>query len=92
MDSAEGDRRNSLTDAVLDLLQSRARQWVSWSELADVGGSCGWRTRVSQARQRAKKESADIEWNGSVKHSAYRWVPQPLGPRAEVYRAQQALF
>lgn len=40
----------SLTEQVADLFQSQPREWISMQRLAEVGGTGGWRTRVSNLR------------------------------------------
>ena len=56
MNAAEAVRRNSATQAVLELLQANPLRWVSWREIATVGGVCAWRTRISDARRIAKRD------------------------------------
>lgn len=73
---AEIERRASYTAAVLDLFLSRPFDWIDVRTLADIGGFAGWRTRVSQARQIVTdRQCGQIEWNGQIKASAYRYVP-----------------
>lgn len=89
---AELQRRHSHTLAVLDLLKSQPRQWIDIHAIAAVGGFASWRTRVSEARAIAEAhEHATVEWNGSVKASAYRYRPLPLGRDAAVPVTQTSL-
>lgn len=44
-------KTKNLTKAVADLLTQRAGQWVDGRELARVGGTYAWRSRVSDARR-----------------------------------------
>ena len=43
--------RHSLRQNVIDLLKSRAGEWVDGHDLAKVGGPFGFRTRISEARR-----------------------------------------
>lgn len=90
--SEEHARQTSNTQAVLELFQSRPLQWISWQELAKVGGSCAWRTRVSNARRIVRKDGGDIVWNRKLA-SAYMFTPyRRLGPDAAEYRVQKTLW
>ncbi len=74
--SSEYARRASRTVAMLDLFTARPHVWIPADVLAQVGGFCAWRTRVSDARFRLEEERrGTVEWNGDVKASAYRYVP-----------------
>lgn len=42
----------NLNEQVAALLTRRKGRWVLWSDIARVGGACGWRTRISQCRTR----------------------------------------
>lgn len=92
MNKSEGDRRKNATELVLALFTAYPNEWISWRDVAKVGGVCAWRTRISDARRIAKRDGAIIEWNKSVKHSAYRLRPKPLGRDASVEVTQKALF
>lgn len=92
MDSREQERRSSGTDAVMALFRAHPRRWITWQDLAKAGGSCAWRTRVSDARKRFHKTGLDIVWNGQVKASAYMLREQPLGRDASQPLSQAALF
>ena len=68
--------RATLTDAVLALFLSRPGVWIDVHELAQVGGFCGFRTRVSEARKRFERDyRGTVVWNGKQRSSAYRYVP-----------------
>jgi hypothetical protein len=72
----ELDRRRSRTDLVERLFRERPLDWISFGELANVGGACAWRTRVADARRRFRSRGeGSIEWNGNCLASAYRYVP-----------------
>src|SRR5207244_7054663 len=76
MNAAEAQRRASRTDLVERLFRSRPGEWISAAELFHVGGMCAWRSYVSDARKRVKAAGdGDIDWNGDVHESAYRFVP-----------------
>ncbi len=93
MNRAEADRRQSLEDRVLALFRSRPLRWIAWTELAEAGGACAWRTRISDARKVFRKEGGSVEWNKRVHASAYRYVPYvPLGRDASEYVVQPGLF
>lgn len=72
----------TLTEAVADLFQSQPRCWISMQTLARVGGTGGWRTRVSDLRRApfqmvienrtARVRLAD---GRTITTSEYRWVP-----------------
>lgn len=86
----ELNRRASATAAVLALFQSKPGQWLDWTEIAAVGGSCAWRTRIADARKIVAKDGGRIENrqtrqpNGLV-ISEYRYLIQaPLGRAADV--------
>lgn len=64
--------RNTRVTAIVDLFQARPQIWIPVEVLAQVGGFCSWRTRVSDARKRVQ---GSIEWNGNVRQSAYRFTP-----------------
>ncbi len=87
-------RRKSHTDMVLELFRAHPMTWLPWQEIADVGGACAWRTRVSDARKVLEAEGGQIE-NRLLQNSArsaYRYVPYvPLGPSAETPR-ERSLF
>lgn len=68
--------RSTRTQAVLRMFLAAPDTWLDVQEIAKKGGFSGWRTRVSEARQLIKREGrGDIEWNGKVRMSAYRYVP-----------------
>lgn len=76
---SEFERRHGNTEKVIALFKARPLQWIPWQELAEIGGSCSWRTRVSEARRRVKKDGHDIVWNRQ-RASAYMFTPfQALG-------------
>ena len=67
----ELERRTSHTQQVLALFLARPQQWITWRELAKVGGQLAWRTRVADARRILAEEYATVEWNKDVKASAF---------------------
>src|SRR4051812_30206099 len=73
-------RRASNTQHVLNLLKALPNEWIPARDIACVGGFLAWRTRISDARQMVKEDGGDIEWNGQVRQSAYRYVPRPARP------------
>ena len=79
-------RRQTLADALQALFTDRPGEWVSLAELARVGGTGGFRTRISELR---RKRDMHIEHNGfSGAKSAHRYLPNPVGGRdAGVYIA-----
>ena len=78
MNAEEVERRKSRTDLTEELFRSRPGVWINVPELVDVAGLCAWRTRVSDLRRRLKHAGeGDIEWNGEIRRSAYRWVRGP---------------
>lgn len=76
------DGPRTLTEAVADVFQARPRVWISMQELARVGGTGGWRTRVSNLRyppfqmvienRTARVRLAD---GRTITTSEYRWIP-----------------
>jgi len=79
MNTAEADRRHSNAELVEAYLVARPRQWVPAHVLAQIGGFCAWRTRVSDARRRIESGGrGTVEWNHQVRTSAYRYVPPPV--------------
>ncbi len=84
---AEIQRRAGKTQAVIDLFQCRPGVWIDAETLAKVGGFCAWRTRVSDAR---KALDGSLEWNGDVRESMYRFVPQP--PKVTSKAEQLSMF
>lgn len=44
-------RERTFTYAVADLLKQQPGVWVHWRDIAQVGGACAWRTRLSDARK-----------------------------------------
>jgi hypothetical protein len=81
---AEFNRRRTRTDLMEALFRSRPQTWIGVRELIDVGGLLGWRSRVSDARQRlVRAQVGDIEWNRQPQRSAYRFVPQGVTPRRQ---------
>lgn len=86
-------RRSTNTEKVLALLRAKPMTWLPWREIADVGGVCAWRTRISEARRLLKAEGGKIE-NRLLKknsaRSAYRYVPYiPQGTSAETPRERR---
>jgi hypothetical protein len=94
MNAEEVERRSSRTDLVEELFRRRPETWISVPELVDVGGLCGWRTRVADARQRIEQAGdGTIVWNRNVRASAYRFVlVKPVDRPAEGFAQQATLF
>lgn len=91
MNRQEADRRQSRTDRIEDLFRSRPGEWIGVPDLADAGGFCAWRTRVSDLRKRLVRAGlGDIEWNRRVRESAYRWVQRRRDETAPTRLASQA--
>lgn len=88
---AEIVRRQSLADALAELFTRHEGEWISLAELARVGGTGGFRTRISELRL---KRGMHIEHNGkNGAASAHRYLSYPpLGRSAEIPidRVQQA--
>ena len=69
------DHLKPLTQRVAGLFLSRPGVWISMHELARVGGTGGWRTRVSEARSvLGVLENRQREQDG-YRVSEYRYVP-----------------
>lgn len=81
----EIQRRASLKDRIEALFRSRPGEWISITELADIGGVGGWRTRKCELENR-KIDPMHIEHNGlNGAASAHRFLPHtPLGRDASV--------
>jgi hypothetical protein len=77
---AEIVRRRSLADQVEELFKARPGVWIPLAELARVGGTGGYRTRISELRLR-KIDPMNIDHNGlNGARSCHRFLPhQPLG-------------
>lgn len=75
--ASEIQRRDTGTEQVLALLQSRPHEWISWQDFAAIA-ACAWRTRISDARKILRTQGYDVEWN-KRRSSAYRLVPLALG-------------
>src|SRR5262245_60112241 len=83
----------SYTEKVMELFRSHPHTWIPAPEIATVGGFCGWRTRVSNARERFEKEDWTIVWNNKARSSAYMLREKPLGRDAETKElGQRRLF
>lgn len=85
---AELARRESNTDRVLALFQSRPLEWLTPREIAAVGGFSAWRSRVADARALAEQDGFTIEWNHEIATSAYRYRPVKLGRDPQVPTAE----
>ncbi len=86
--SAELSVRHRYTEDVIAYFAAKPGVWIEARDLAKIGGFCSWRTRISEARKQFKKDGGDIEWNGQVRASAYRYVPfTKLGPDAGSIRS-----
>lgn len=90
--SEELERRQSATDEVLALLQSKPLHFFGWREFAKIA-PCSWRTRLADARRIVKRDGGDVVWNRSVRDSRYAYRPyQPLGRDAAERLTQRGLF
>lgn len=74
-------RREVFVSALEAFFRARPATWIRWEEIAAIAGSCAWRTRLSDLRL---KRGMTIEWNKSVRASAYRYLP----PAIQVARDQ----
>jgi len=84
-------RRQGKTAAVIALFALRPGVWIDAGTLAKVGGFCAWRTRTSDARKAFEQDGlGTVEWNGQVRESAYRFVPQTL--KRETPATQMEMF
>ncbi len=79
---AEMQRRRSLADQVEELFKARPGVWIPLAELARVGGTGGYRTRISELRL---ERGMHIEHNGlNGSRSCHRFLPhEPLGRSAD---------
>lgn len=86
--------RHRYLDDVIAYFRARPGIWIEAAELARVGGFCGWRTRVSDARKVFETEGGSLEWNRHARGSAYRYLRHvPLGRSAEtITEGQGTLF
>ena len=76
LDSAPNlDHLKPLTQRVAGLFVSRPGVWISMHELARVGGTGGWRTRVSEARDALGTIDNRQREQDGYRVSEYRWVP-----------------
>jgi len=83
-------RRQSNANAIFDHFVAHANRWVTWRTLAHIGGALAWRTRVSDARKKARALGGEIQWNGTIEDSRYRYlVHKPIGPDAAVPRERK---
>ena len=66
----------SLTDCVESYFLNHPVEWVSMQTLAQIGGTGGWRTRVSDCRLKRgmKIENRQNRQNGFT-ISEYRYIP-----------------
>jgi len=62
------------TDRVIAYLSERENRWIDGLDLASVGGSYAWRSRVSDARQRGYRIENRLRKEGSRTVSEYRLV------------------
>lgn len=90
MDAAEHDRRRGSTARVMALFLSRPNTWIAWQDIAQAGGSCAWRTRISDARKQFRKEGRELVWNRKLS-SCYMLRDKAIGPAAHEYR-EASLF
>lgn len=63
--------KDTLCDRVAELLEQRAGSWVNARELMAVGGAFGWRTRLSNLRQR-RGMTIENRWR-TVSDGERRW-------------------
>jgi len=91
---AELQRRTSLTDLIEAFFKAWPYAWLPMQDLAKVGGIGGWRTRVSEARERIEAEGGAVIWNKrSGRESANMYRPQaPIGRSGDERIAQRSLF
>ena len=76
-------RRESHAAKVWWLFLERPSQWLHWRRFEQIGGSCGWRSRIADARKLARACGGQIVWNRSIRRSAYRYVPAASEPSPE---------
>jgi hypothetical protein len=68
---------HSLNDAMEAYFRERPNRWISFHELAKVGGTGGWRTRISDIRRKRGMVIAN-EWHDNAdgfRESFYMYVP-----------------
>lgn len=84
-------RRQSNTEKVWTLFQAHPHRWLHWRRFEKVGGACAWRTRISDARKLAEAIGGVIEHNGSIRRSAYRFLPYEPIPASHEASGQRRL-
>ncbi len=67
--------RQTYTQKVIALFESRPKEWIDVKELAQVGGFAAWRSRIAEARPQLEKDGGTLEWNHHQSNSAYRYLP-----------------
>jgi hypothetical protein len=74
-------RPQSLTEAVAALFLSRPGEWIDMHQLARVGGTGGWRTRLSDCRKAPfhmtivnRNYRTRLADGRTVTVSEYRWI------------------
>ncbi len=67
--------RQTYTQKMIALFESRPKEWIDVKELAQVGGFAAWRSRIAEARPQLEKNGGTLEWNHHQRTSAYRFLP-----------------
>ena len=69
--------RLGFRDRLATYLLDRPDVWLSAAQLARIGGSCGWRARISELRQRGFSIACNKSWNRKLKAvvTSYRYSP-----------------
>lgn len=68
--------RASLNDAIEAHFRQHPNEWVSFHTLAQIGGTGGWRTRISDCRLRRGMDIRNkYDREGGFTHSYYMYVP-----------------
>lgn len=98
MSTSEITRRTSLRDAVAAYFTAHPHVWIYMTQLEEVGGRGGWRTRISDCRLELhmdiqNKQTRDVRVDGSILvRSFYRYTPPPVIPQSSTPAQQQGLF
>jgi hypothetical protein len=80
--SGKPSGRATLNDRMEAYFKAHPNEWVSFHQLAHIGGTGGWRTRVSQCR-RERGMTIENKWReeGGFRVSYYRY--RPAGTQTE---------
>lgn len=78
--ASELHRRESNTEKVLAVFLAHPSRWLHWRRFEAVGGSCAWRTRISDARKIVERGGGRIDHNHGTTRSAYRYIPAASEP------------